>query len=118
MKIKLYTYKNCDSCRKALKFLDAHNLPYTNHAIRETPPSQRELKKMLGHLDGELRKLFNTAGGDYRELGLKDRIADMTEKEAFGLLSANGNLVKRPFVLGNGIGIVGFREDDWKELFL
>lgn len=50
---------------------------------------------------------------DYRALGLKDRLPSMSESEAFDLLSKNGNLVKRPFVIGEGKVLVGFKLDQW-----
>ena len=113
--LKVYEYKNCGTCKKALKFLEAEGIDYTAIAIRETPPKKTELKKMLGFLDGEIKKLFNTSGQDYRSMGLKDKVGSMTEKEAFELLSQNGNLVKRPFVLSDKWGTVGFKEETWRE---
>jgi arsenate reductase len=68
-------------------------------------------------MDGNIRKLFNTSGGDYKAMNLKDKLPGMSEKDALELLSKNGNLVKRPFVLGNGIGTVGFDDARWAELF-
>ncbi len=114
MKLKVYEYKNCSTCRKALKYLEAKKIPFETRPIRETPPSKAELKKMLGYLDGESKKLFNTSGGDYKELGLKDKLAKLSLDEQLELLSQNGNLVKRPFVLGEGFGFVGFKEEEWK----
>ncbi len=118
MALKIYTYKNCDTCRKALKFLDAQGIEYTNVPIREQPPTKAELKKMLGYLNGDMKRLFNTSGVDYRSMNLKDTLPTMTTKEAVELLNKNGNLVKRPFVLGDGVGIVGFKEESWRGLFL
>lgn len=116
--LKIYVYKNCDTCRRALKFLDAHGLAYDSVPIRESPPSTPELKRMLGYLDGRLPRLFNTAGQDYRRLGLKDQIGTMKPGDAIALLTTNGNLVKRPFVLGPQSGAVGFDEEEWKRKFL
>ena len=39
----------------------------------------------------------------------------MSEKEAYALLRSNGMLVKRPFLVGAGVGLVGFREMEWEE---
>lgn len=73
---------------------------------------------MLRYVDGEVKKLFNTSGGDYKEMKLKDKLPSMSDKEAIDLLSVNGNLVKRPFVLGSDDGSVGFKEDVWREKYL
>lgn len=111
--MKIYTYKNCSTCKKATKWLDAQGIAYDERPIRETPPSVKELKQMLAYQDGDLKKLFNTAGGDYRELDMKTKLPAMSEKEAFELLSNCGNLVKRPFLLGDDHGLVGFKEAEW-----
>lgn len=114
--MKIYMYKNCGTCKKAKKFLEQHNIDYTEVAVREKPPTLAELKRVLKSV-GELKKLFNTSGGDYRQMGLKDTLADMSEKEALKLLRENGNLVKRPFVVRDNDGWVGFKEETWKEKF-
>ena len=111
--MKIYTYKNCGSCKKATKWLDAQGISYDERPIRESPPSVNELKQMLDFQEGDLRKLFNTSGGDYRELDMKLKLPKMSQAEALNLLSSRGNLVKRPFLLGDSFGLVGFKEDLW-----
>ncbi|WP_193213375.1 arsenate reductase family protein [Luteolibacter marinus] len=113
--ISVYAYKGCDTCRKALKWLAAEGIEHEVKAIRETPPTVAELKRALAASGGELRPLFNVSGGDYRELGLKDKLGGMTPEEAISLLNGNGNLVKRPFVSGDGVTLVGFKEDEWRK---
>ncbi|MEM1223992.1 MAG: Spx/MgsR family RNA polymerase-binding regulatory protein [Verrucomicrobiota bacterium] len=113
--MKLYIYKGCDSCRKAIKWLRAREISFEEIPIREIPPSLKELKKMLVHYDGDIRRLFNTAGGDYRELNLKETLPGMPEAKALLLLSERGNLVKRPFLLGDSFGLVGFKEEIWAD---
>ena len=115
--IRVYTYENCDTCRKALKFLAARDVELQVVPIREQPPAKAELMRMLAHVGGELRKLFNTSGRDYKALGMKDRLPGMSEAEGLDLLSKNGNLVKRPFLLTGKGGAVGFNEMEWRELF-
>lgn len=110
----LYAYKNCDTCRKAVKWLKEHQIAHETKAIRETPPTAAELETALAANGGDLRKLFNTSGGDYRELGLKDKLPSMTGPEAIALLTTNGNLVKRPFLIGKGTALTGFNDAAWK----
>jgi arsenate reductase len=113
-KVTVYAYSGCSTCRNAVKFLDEHKVPYDLRAIRETPPKPAELRKMLTHKGGEIRRLFNTSGLDYKAQGLKDRLPAMSTEEAIDLLSKNGNLVKRPFLLGEDVGLVGFKRDEWE----
>ena len=115
MKLKFYTYKNCDTCRKAIKYLDGKGVGYELIPIREQPPTKAELKTMLDSQVGNVRKLYNTSGGDYRALNLKEKLPNMTKAEAIGLLSKNGNLIKRPFVIVGDRGLVGFKEMEWGE---
>lgn len=117
MGLKIYTYKNCGTCRKAVKWLDAQGVEFKEVPIRETPPSMAELKRMLKTFDGDIKKLFNTSGMDYKQLNLREMLPGMTNAEALALLAANGNLVKRPFVLGKEHATVGFKEDTWAQLF-
>lgn len=112
--LRVYSYKGCDSCRKALKWLESRSISFTNIPIRETPPSKSELKRMLGYYDGALRRLFNVSGGDYRSMGLKETLPQMSDAEAIDLLASNGNLVKRPFALGEKNGVVGFKPEEWE----
>ena len=112
--LTVYIYQKCSTCRDALKWLDAHKISYQTKAIRETPPTADELKIALDALGGEFRKLFNSSGMDYRALGLKDLLPTLSEADAIALLSQNGNLVKRPFLLGDGHVLVGFKSEIWK----
>lgn len=113
--LTVYAYQNCSTCRNALKWLEARGVAHQVKAIRETPPGPAELKAALADLGGDLRKLFNTSGMDYRALGLKERLPLMSDDEALALLARNGNLVKRPFVVGKGRTLVGFKPEEWEK---
>ena len=114
--LKVYAYSGCSTCKNALKWLKGRSIACEEIAIRETPPSVGELKAMLATQGGELRRLFNVSGMDYRSLGLKDRLPGMSTEEALGLLASNGNLVKRPFAIdaGKKVFLVGFKETEWE----
>lgn len=79
-----------------------------------------ELKKMLQYLKedgGSIKNLFNTSGQVYRELKISDKLkTGMTEAEALKLLSENGKLIKRPFLLTDTGGVVGFKPEAWTPL--
>lgn len=111
--IQIYTLKTCDSCRKATKWLIENHIPFQEIAIRETPPSLANLKLALADLDGDIRKLFNTSGQDYRALNLKEKLPTLSKKEALDLLASNGNLIKRPFLISGKISLVGFDASSW-----
>jgi len=114
--LQIFCYTGCGTCRKALAWLDSRSLTAQIVPIRETPPSLSQLQGALKQY-GNLRKLFNTSGGDYKELGLKDKLPAMSEIQALELLASRGNLIKRPFaVLGNGRYLVGFDVSEWDSL--
>jgi len=120
MPIKIYEYKACSTCRKAIQFLEAQKVKFEAIPIVDQPPSPAELKKMLGYLKqagGSFKNLFNTSGVQYREFNMSDKIkAGLTEEEAIKLLAKNGKLIKRPFLLTDKNGTVGFKQDVWKDL--
>lgn len=116
MAIRWYGYAKCSTCAKAKKYLAERGIDSEMRPIRETPPTLAELKRMLGALDGNRHKLVNTSSKDYRESGLKDRIDDLSERALFDELRANGNLVKRPFLVTDDGATTGFKADAWDDL--
>ena len=117
MTLKVYCYSGCGTCKKALKWLDEKGVAYKVVPIREKPPSKKELKEMLTAMDGNIRKLFNTSSGDYKEGNFKERLPGLSDAEAIDILSQQGNLVKRPFVVDGKAVTVGFKADLWETLF-
>ena len=116
--LKVYAYKGCSTCRNAIKWLVAHKIPFQEIPIRETPPTLSELKEALAARGGDVRKFFNTSGQDYRNLGLKEVLAAISDEEALKLLTKNGNLIKRPFVISEKVHLVGFKEEEWGKALL
>jgi arsenate reductase len=114
--LKLYNYAKCSTCRDATRWLREHGHAFDELPIRETPPAEGELRRMLAAHEGRIRRLFNTSGQDYRALGLADKIDSLTEAEAFGLLRGNGMLVKRPFLIGSDVALVGFDPKRWETI--
>jgi len=114
--MKIYIHKNCSSCKKALKWLEANQIEAEIINLLEQSPSPEELQQMAEAYEGNLKKLFNTSGQLYRELGLKDQVATMSAKDVYDLLGKEGMLVKRPFLLTGNRGLVGFKEAEWETL--
>ena len=117
MSYTVYLYGKCSTCQKVLRFLEKRQLSYKVKDISQHPPSMRELEEMLELQKGDIKKLFNTSGMLYRELQLSQKLDKMSINEALKLLSNHGMLVKRPFILGKNIGLIGFKEDQWQNAF-
>lgn len=119
MSLKVYEYKSCSTCQKALKFLDQRGVDYVRIPIVEQPPSISELKKMLSHLKaegGSFKQLFNTSGVLYREMRISEKLKDgMSEDDSLELLSKHGKLIRRPFALSDKLGFVGFKAEEWRK---
>ncbi|NQZ57226.1 MAG: Spx/MgsR family RNA polymerase-binding regulatory protein [Lentisphaeraceae bacterium] len=116
MSVKIYEYKMCGTCRKALKYLDEKGIAYEKLPIRETPPTIAELQFMLEKTEN-VKKLLNTSGVDYRKLGMKDKVKEMSDQQILELIAENGNLIKRPFVICTDKATTGFKEEAWDEFF-
>ena len=107
-------YDKCSTCRKARNWLDAHDLAYELRPIKEQKPDAEELKAWLERSGLPLKRFFNTSGLQYKALGLKDRLPNMSEEEQLRLLASDGMLVKRPLLIGNDFVLVGFREEEYE----
>ena len=108
-------YPKCSTCRRAKKWLDSRGADYTDRHIQTDNPTAEELRERRAKSGLPLRKFFNTSGALYRQLGLKDRLADMSEEEQLSLLAGDGMLVKRPLLITDGRVLVGFRENEWED---
>ena len=107
-------YPKCTTCQKAKKWLDENKVEYEDRHIVEHRPNYEELKQW--HLKSKLplKKFFNTSGMLYKEMNLKDKLADMSEEEQYKLLATDGMLVKRPILVGEDFVLTGFKEEAWK----
>ena len=114
-KIVVLCYQKCTTCKKALKWLDEQKIRYETRAIKEENPTKDELKEWYKKSGLALKRFFNTSGNLYKELGLKDKLAQMTEEEQLELLATDGMLVKRPLVLTEDMVLTGFKVAEWKE---
>lgn len=111
-------YPKCSTCKKAKKWLDDHNITYTDRHIVEENPTYDELKEWYIRSGLPLKNFFNTSGMLYKEQKLKDRLPEMSEDEQLQLLATNGMLVKRPLVVKDDCILVGFKEAEWERLKL
>lgn len=119
-KILFIEYPKCTTCQKAKKWLVEHGVEFEDRHIVEKNPSVDELREWVKKSGLEMKKFFNTSGLKYKELGLKDKLATMSEDEKLELLASDGMLVKRPLVVidGGKEVLVGFKEKEWEEVLI
>ena len=111
-------YPKCSTCQKAKKWLDAHQVAYTDRHIVEKNPTYEELKEWHQRSGLPLKRFFNTSGMLYKEMQLKDKLPAMSEEEQLQLLATNGMLVKRPLIVKEDAVLTGFKEAEWEEKLL
>ena len=118
MSVLFLEYPKCSTCQKAKKWLDERGISYEDRHIVEQNPTAEEIKAWREKSGLPLKRFFNTSGLKYKELGLKDRLPQMSEEEQLALLATDGMLVKRPLVIGDDFVLTGFKEAEWKEKVL
>lgn len=111
-------YRKCSTCIKALNWLEGNKVAFDERPIKEENPTYEELKAWYEMSGMPLKKFFNTSGLIYKDMELKDKLAQMTEEEQLRLLATNGMLVKRPLVVGEDFVLTGFKEKEWEEKIL
>ncbi|MCS4488729.1 arsenate reductase family protein [Streptococcus sciuri] len=114
--LQFYQYPPCSTCKRAKSELEQLGLDFDDINIKENPPQVDVLKKWLEQSHFELKQFFNTSGQVYRDLGLKDKLATMSEKEALELLASNGMLIKRPLLVKDGELLQIGHRTSYKEL--
>jgi arsenate reductase len=116
-KLKFYGYKRCGTCRKAEKDLENKGLNYEFFDITQTPPKLKELKAMIEQSGLELSKFYNTSGIKYKELNIKDKRKELSQAEQIKLLASDGYLLKRPLVTDGKSTTVGFKQENYDEVW-
>ena len=108
-------YPKCTTCQKAKKFLDDNKIKYIDRNIVTDNPTKEDLEKFIKNGNLDIKKLFNTSGMKYRELGLKDKLKTMSDDEKLELLATDGMLVKRPLLVGDDFVLTGFKQELWAD---
>ena len=109
-------YPRCSTCKNALRFLEDRGINIVKRDIVLDTPNSNEIKEMIQKSGLDFKKFFNTSGMVYREMGLKDKVKEMTLDEAVEILSSNGMLIKRPILVKDNKVLVGFKEADYEEI--
>ena len=112
---KVYCYPRCTTCKKAIKWLDENGIEYEYKHIVEETPSKEDIKRYYKESGLPLKRFFNTSGNVYKEMNLKEKLAEMSENEQIELLASNGMVLKRPLLVGKDFVLVGFKEAEWAE---
>ena len=111
-------YSKCGTCRKAKKWLEENGFSFEERDIKENKPTAEEISYFASKSERPLKKFFNTSGLLYKQMGLKDKIKDMSDEEITELLATDGMLVKRPVLVAGEKILVGFNAEEWEKELL
>lgn len=114
--ITFICYPKCTTCQKAKKWLDDNSIEYELRDIKKDNPCAEELLQWYNISGQPLKKFFNTSGLLYKSMELKNKLPTMRDDEMISLLASDGMLVKRPLLICDDTVLIGFKEQDWKNL--
>lgn len=107
-------YPKCSTCQKARKWLEEQGISFDERDIKQNNPTVEELQTWYARSGLPLKRFFNTSGMQYKALGLKDKLLDMSEEEQLALLATDGMLVKRPLLVDEDFVLTGFKQTEWE----
>ncbi|WP_246625135.1 arsenate reductase family protein [Fictibacillus nanhaiensis] len=117
MLLTVYEYPKCSTCQKAKKWLKENEVAFQPVHIVDNPPTKNELENLVKQSGLDIKKFFNTSGMKYRELGVKEKMKTATDDELLELLASDGMLIKRPIATDGNKVTVGFKEDQYEEVW-
>ena len=116
-KIIFYSYLKCSTCRKAAKWLESNDFEFQLIDIVNEPPLVIYLNLAFEQYSDDKKRIFNTRGKDFKTLDLD--IDLLSKAEIIQLLSSNGKLIKRPFLIYEEKKVIlGFNEIEYAKDFI
>jgi len=106
--IILYGLKNCDTCRKARKWLAANHMAYRFHDIRADGLTRQRIDRWVAQLGWQA--VLNRRSTTWRGIPEAER-ADLDAAGAAALMARHPTLVKRPVMETGDSTLIGFSED-------
>ena len=116
-KIIFYSYLKCSTCRKAAKWLKEKDLEFKLVEIVKEPPLLNYLNLALEQYSEDKKRIFNTRGKAFKSINID--IYSLSKEEIIKLLSSDGKLIKRPFLVYEEKKVIlGFNEIEYAKQFL
>lgn len=112
--ITIYGIKNCDTMKKAMKWLDKNGIAYDFHNYKKDGIDKNALEHALEQHG--LNVVINKRGTTWQQLS--DHVKDsVNESNIIALAEQNPSLLKRPLLMIGDTAIVGFNEQEYRNLF-
>ena len=114
MQITIFGIKNCDTMKKAMRWLDDNGHAYKFHDFKKAGVDKALLEQWTEKADWQ--KLLNKAGTTFRKLP-DDEKQNVDQQKAIELMLSNPSMIKRPVLDLNGDIHIGFKPEIYAELF-
>jgi arsenate reductase len=112
--VKIYGIPNCDTVKKAITYLKDNQVPYTFHNFKTDGISPEKLKEWFETFG--FNKVVNKSSSTYR--ALEDKSLVETPESAIKILEASPSMIKRPILENGANKRIGFKKEEYDELFL
>ena len=116
MTLQFYGIPNCDTVKKARKWLDANDIEYVFHDYKKEGADEGKVASWIEAKGVET--VLNKRGTTYRKLSDSEKQAAADSHEAVALLVQHPSMIKRPVVEHSSGILVGFKEDEWSAKLL
>lgn len=112
--IHVYGIKNCDTVKKAVSWLNEHNIEHTFFDVKTCGLTLKQIEQWREALGADT--LINQRSTTWKQLSLEDKDRAM-QPQGLAIVLANPTLIKRPLIEVNDDIHVGFSEDKYSSIF-
>lgn len=111
--IKVYGIPNCDTMKKARRWLEANGVEYEFHDYKKLGAPENKLKSWIRQTGWET--VLNKRGTTWRKLD--DKVKDnINNNSAINIMLENPSIIKRPVLESGELLLIGFKQDEYKQL--
>ena len=112
--VTIYGIKNCDTMKKAFKYLEARGVEYVFHDYKKQGLDEDVINNAIAVHGWE--NVINRRGTTWRQLS--DAVKEtMSNEQALEIARDNPSIVKRPLLVIQGTSYLGFKEDVYDDIF-
>lgn len=108
--IQIYTTPSCASCRKAKKWFDQYNIPYSEKNIFSIKLSKEDIFRMLANSENGFEDIISTRSKIFREKKLEPEL--MSVQALVSFIIEYPSVLKRPIIINENELQVGYNNED------
>lgn len=108
--ITVYTTNSCSSCKKAIKWLNDHQIKFTEKNLFTEPITKQDIKIMLENTENGFDDIISTRSKAFQNLNVS--IDDMTYNELVDFIINNPSVLRRPIIVDDRKMQIGYNDDE------